>query len=302
VFDLTHAEPDHASLGSEKMLDVSESGYHRSKHKLGAVPDGVAEIPPAVMERGFGMKTSSGEGVCAVVQGTLTDTLRDPTKAVDYQTCRDYDWRSARCNPVTHRFGIKGTGNLDHVTAIMNYDRTTPIVETAVDRATFDCILPDPSPLDPGPSLKSHTMRHDQLRDVRDPSERAPAGMVTRASEFTIGDTFAGEGLIDTRDPDYRPTPRNYNRADDIRHGIRTTPNPFPNPLCGPGKYSKLGLSDEDFMKLRDKAHIVPIMVIALALTEEEAGEIFDTLAARFNRSVISVSEFHEEFKDLAYH
>jgi hypothetical protein len=301
VFDLTHPEPEHATQGSEKVLDVSESQYHRSKHKLGAVPDGVAVIPPALMSRGFGINTRLGEGVGAVVQGTLMDIPLNPTLGIGYQTSRDYDWHSARVNPVTHTFGIKGTSRIDHVTAIMNYDKSTSIVDTAVDRATFNCILPDPSPLNPAPSITAHTMRHDRLRDIRDPSERPPAGIATLAREFTIGDTFAGEGLITSKDADYQPTPRNYNPADEIRHGIRTTPNPFPNPLCGPGKYSKLGLSDEDFMKLRDKAHIVPIMVIALALSKEEAGEIFDTLAARYNRNVISVSEFHEEFKRLSY-
>jgi hypothetical protein len=144
-------------------------------------------------------------------------------------------------------------------------------------------------------------MRADQLRDRRDPVDRPPAGIGTRANEFTIGDTFAGEGLCDSRDADYRGSPRSYNRADDVRHGVRTPPNPFPNPLRGPGKYSRLGLSDEDFMKLRDRAHLVPIMVVALALTEDEAGEIFDHLAARYRRNVVSVSEFHEEFKALAY-
>jgi hypothetical protein len=145
-------------------------------------------------------------------------------------------------------------------------------------------------------------MRADQLRDTRDVSERPPAGIGPRSGEFSIGDTFAGMGLMDSVDVDYRSRPRQFSRADDMRHGIRTPPNPFPNPLHGPGKYSQLGLTDEEFMKLRDRRHVVPVMVTALALGEAEAGEIFDTVARREGRPVISVAEFHEEFKRMTYH
>jgi hypothetical protein len=108
-------------------------------------------------------------------------------------------------------------------------------------------------------------------------------------------------GLMDSRDADFQTKPRQFNRADDIRHGIPTPPNPFPNPLYGPGRYVHLGLTDEEFMKLRDKAHIIPVMTTALALTEPQAVEIFDTVARRHGRDLVSVSEFHEEFKRISY-
>jgi hypothetical protein len=183
----------------------------------------------------------------------------------------------------------------------MRWNDDTEVVDTAVDRATHTVILPDPNPLNPRPSIAAHTMRADQLRDTRDPSERAPAGFVPRAADFNIGDTFAGIGLMDSKDADFTARPRQFNQADDIRHGIPTPPNPFPNPLYGPGRYIHLGLTDEEFMKLRDKAHIVPVMVTALAITENEAYAIFDAVAHREGRDLVSVAEFHEEFKRITY-
>jgi hypothetical protein len=283
------------------MVETSEAGYHRSKQKLGQVPDGVAVIPQPLLDRGFGISTRFGETAGDIVQGTMCDVPRNPTLAAGYQTRRNYDWQSARINPISHTFGDRGDLNIDHLTAEMNWDSSTRIVDTAVDRATHDVILQDPSPLDPQPSIVAHTMRADQLRDMRDPSQRPPAGSVPRACEFHIGDTMMGMGLMDSAGVDYRAKPREYNRADDIVHGIRTAPNPFPNPLKGPGRYANLGLTDEEFIKIRDKAHVVPIMVTALALSEEEAGNIFDAVATRERRSLISVAEFHDEFKRITY-
>jgi hypothetical protein len=299
--DCFHCDPDHESAGYAKMVETSESGYHRSKQKLGQVPDGVAVIPQSLLNRGFGVSTHFGETAGEVVQGTLCDVPRNPTLAIGYQTRRNYDWHSARINPISHTFGDPGDLNIDHLTTVMNWDKSTNIVDTAVDRAVHDVILPDPSPLDPQPSIVAHTMRADQLRDVRDPSERPPAGLVPRAGEFHIGDTFMGIGLMDAADVDYTTKPREYNQADEITHGIRTTPNPFPNPLRGPGRYANLGLTDEEFIRLRDKLHIIPVMVTALALSEEEAGDIFDAVASRERRTLISVAEFHDEFKRRTY-
>jgi hypothetical protein len=294
-------EPEQASPGYEAMVQTSESRYHRSKAKLGQVPDGVAVIPESLLQAGFGISTRFGETSGEIVQGTLCDTPLNPRVATAYQTRRNYDWQSARINPITHTFGDRGDLNIDHLTAVMNWDNSTSIVGTAVDRANHNAILPDPSPLDPAPSLIAHTMRADQLRDTRDPSERPPAGAVPRSGEFHIGDALTGMGLMTSVDTDYQAKPREYSAADDIAHGIRTAPNPFPNPVRGPGRYANLGLTDEEFLKLRDKAHIVPVMVTALALDPEEAGRIFDAVAEQQGRKLISVAEFHEEFKHISY-
>jgi hypothetical protein len=69
----------------------------------------------------------------------------------------------------------------------------------------------------------------------------------------------------------------------------------------GPGKYSSLGLTDEDFLKLRPRAQVIPVMVTALALPEQEAGKIFDAVARNEGRNEISVAEFHNEFKRISY-
>jgi hypothetical protein len=283
------------------MVETSEAQFRRSRKKLGQVPDGVAVIPESVAQAGFGITTRFGEGVGAVVQGTLSDVPRNPRVAASYQTRRNYDWQSARINPASHTFGIRGNLNIDHVTALIQWDGSTHIVDTAVDRADHNATLPDPAPLDPQPSITAHTMRTDQLRDARDPAERPPAGSVPRAGEFHIGDTFAGVGLMRALDSEYRAAPKEYSSADNIVHGVPTKPNPFPNPLRGPGRYANLGLTDEEFMRLRDREHIIPIMVTALALSEEEAAAIFDEVAKRERRQLISVSEFHDEYKKMSY-
>jgi hypothetical protein len=299
--DCVRIEPDHASAGYDALVNASESQYHRTKHKLGQVPDGAAVVPDRVLERGFGVSTRFGETLGAIVQGTHTDLPANPKVAMQYQTNRDYDWQSARLNPTTHRFGDRNEPRMDHVTGIMRWDDGSAIVETAVDRANHSAVLPDPNPLNPGPSIAAHKMRGDQLRDVRDPSERAPAGFVPGGGEFHIGDTFLGIGLMDSLDADYRARPRQFNQADEIAHGIPTPPNPFPNPLYGPGKYSHLGLNDEEFIKLRDRAHIIPVMATALALGQKEAEEIYERVAGREGRNLISVAEFHDEFKRMSY-
>jgi hypothetical protein len=297
VGGLLHEEPKHDTQARQALLNASEAEYQRSKQRLGQTPVGVADIPGALKTRGFGIETRMGETVGEVVQRSRCDVPRDPRMHTGYQTRRNYDWNRSGLDPVTHTFGIKGESGMDHVTRELNYGNDTSIVVTAVDRADHNAILPDPDPLDPVPGIVQHTMRADQLRDLAEPSSRAPAGVVTRTSEFTIGDTFAGMGLMTSVDVEHTTKPRGISAADDIVHGIRTMPNPFPNPLRGPGKYVNLGLSDEDFMKLRDRFHILPVMVEALGLSEEEATEIYDQVARDQGRDLISVLEFHEEFK-----
>ena len=146
-------------------------------------------------------------------------------------------------------------------------------------------------------------MVSSQLKDMRDPSERPPAGLSTRASEFTIGDTFAGMGAMDSFDRDWdlaKTKTRDYHPEDDMVHGVPTKPNPFPNPLRGPGKYINLGLSDEDFLLLRDRAHVVPVMVNALCLSQDEADKMFDAVSSRLNRDKISISEFYDYYRTLS--
>lgn len=253
------------------------------------------------MRTGFGISTRFGESAGAVVQDTLQDEPLDPTRKAGYQTNRNYTWD--RVNPVTHSFGIVGVnGNVDHLTEVMSYDNSTKIVGTAVDRYENGAILPDPNPLTMKQDLQAHTMRADQLRVKRDPASRPPAGISTNPGDFSIGDTFAGMGCMDSFDNDYSAKAHEYNPAIEITHGIPTKPNPFPNPLAGAGRYINLGLRDEDFLKLRDKQHVVPVMVAALALTEEEADAIFDAVAQREHRNMISVSEFHEEFRNQQHY
>jgi hypothetical protein len=299
--DCCTIEPQHPSYSYDTLVNTAESGYHRSKKKLGAVPDGVAVIPESLLDRGFGIGTRSGESVGAIVQRTLCDTPLDARLKAAYQTQRNYNWKSPGINPITHTFGVPGGLKIDHVTGIMNYDHSSRVVETAVDRAVHNRILPDPDPLDPKPSIIAHTKRADQLTITRDPSELPPAGLATRSDDFTIGDTFGTMGLMTSVDADYDPRPKTFNIADHITHGIKTPPNPFPNPLFGPGRYAQLGLTDEDFLKLRDRQHVIPIMVLALALSETEARDIFDAVAGRLGRDLISVAEFHDEFKRLTF-
>jgi hypothetical protein len=299
VADCLRFEPDHASAGCDTLFNASESQYHRTKHKLGQVPDGVAVVPERVLDRGFGISTWFGETLGAIVQGTHTDVPANPRVAMQYQANRNYDWQSARLNPATHTFGDRNEPRVDHVTGLMRWDNSSAIIETAIDRVNHSAVLPDPNPLNPGPSIAAHRMHSDQLRNVRDPSERAPAGFVPGGGEFHIGDTFAGIGLMDSHDADYRARPRQFSRADEIAHGIPTPPNPFPNPLYGPGKHSHLGLNDEEFIKIRDRAHIVPVMTTALALIQQEVEGIYERVAGREGRDLISVAEFHDEFKRM---
>ena len=301
TWECVHTEPVNATTPYTTYLDKTESRYLRSKHKLGQVPDGVAEIPDELMKRGFGINTKYGETVGDVVQRTNQGLPTNPTLQTSYQTTRNYDWSRTGINPTTYTFGITGESQIDHVTEVMNYDKNTKIVPTAVDRADHNTIVPDPDPVNPRPRTIMRTMTANQINDTRDPSERPPAGISTRPGEFTIGDTFAGMGIMDSKDPDYQPMPRDYRPEDYMVHGVPTKPNPFPNPLRGPGKYINLGLSDEDFLLLRDKAHIVPVMVKALALSEEEATNMFEAVAQRNGRNKISVSEFYDYFKTLTH-
>jgi hypothetical protein len=86
----------------------------------------------------------------------------------------------------------------------MTWDTSTSIVDTAVDHVNHNAILQDPSPLNPAPSVAAHTMRADQLKDIRDPSERR------RSGEFHIGDAFTEMGLMTAVDTDYQTQSRQY--------------------------------------------------------------------------------------------
>lgn len=296
--ECVHTEPEKVTDPYLKYLDKTESRYLRSKHKLGQVPDGVAEIPPELMKKGFGVSTRFGESAGEVIQNTHQSIPDNVTLRTGYQTRRNYNWANTGINPVTYTFGIQGESEIDHVTAIMNYDSTTRIIPTAVERAANNAILPDP--IIPQPRSTMRTMTSSQVLNKRDPSEMPPAGIVTRNSEFTIRDTFAGMGAMDSFDRDWdlaKTRTRDFHPEDDIVHGVPTKPNPFPNPLRGPGKYINLGLSDEDFLLLRDKQHIVPVMVQALALSQQEADDMFDAVASMNGRDKISISEFYDYFR-----
>lgn len=298
--ECVHIEPQNVTNPYLKYLDKTESRYLRSKHKLGQVPDGVAEIPDELMNKGFGISTKFGESAGAVIQQTHQSTPDNVTLQTGYQTRRNYNWENSGINPVTYTFGIQGESEIDHVTAIMNYDNSTKVIPMAVERADNNAIVPDPDPINPLPRTRMRTMISTQVLDKRDPSEMPPAGVVTKTSEFTIGDTFAGMGAMDSFDRDWdisKTKTRDYHPEDDIVHGVPTKPNPFPNPLRGPGKYINLGLSDEDFLLLRDKKHVVPVMVQALALTEDEATAMFDSVASMNRRDKISISEFYEYYR-----
>ena len=293
--DCVHMLPEHETKAHEKYVEATEAQYQRSKQKLGQVPDGVAVIPEELKKRGFGVITKFGEGVGAVVQGTLCSTPKDPTLAVGYQTNRNYNWKMSGINLRTHTFGIKGEGNIDHVTALMNHDEGQSLVPIAVDRVDHNQAVPDPDPVDPITRTTMRTMTSRQLHGTFDPAALPPAGLNRTNIEYTLGDTICGMGLMDAKGPS---EPKVDREVPDMVFGIPTKPNPFPNPLRGPGRYVDLGLSDEDFLLLRDRKHIVPVMMRALALTEDEANKIFDTVSVREKRDKISVSEFHQEFKN----
>lgn len=298
--ECVHCEPTNTTDSYLKYLDKTESRYLRSKHKLGQVPDGVAEIPPELMKKGFGISTKFGESAGDIIQKTNQGLSSNETLQTGYQSRRNYNWKNTGINPITYTFGITGESQIDHVTEIMDYDSSTKIIPMAVERADNNAIVPDPDPVNPGPRMTMRTMVSSQILGKRDPSEMPPAGLCTRSSEFTIGDTFAGMGAMDSFDRDWdlaKTRTRDYHPEDDIVHGVPTKPNPFPNPLHGPGKYINLGLSDEDFLLLRDKNHVVPIMVQALALTQDEASGIFDLLSSRFGREKISISEFYDYYR-----
>jgi hypothetical protein len=120
-------EPDHASAAYDTMVNSSEAHYHRSKAKLGQVPDGVAIVPDRVLDSGFGISTVFGETAGAIVQSTLTDLPLNPRVATSYQTNRGYDWRGARVNPATHRFGRRGDARMDHITGLMRWDDSSHV-------------------------------------------------------------------------------------------------------------------------------------------------------------------------------
>ncbi|OHT15351.1 hypothetical protein TRFO_42561 [Tritrichomonas foetus] len=294
TFECMHCEPTNATEPYKQMLDNQESRYHRSKQKLGHVPDGVAKIPPELMERGFGVSTRFSECAGDIIQKSNQGLSSNEKLQTSYQTNRHYNWR---INPTTHTFGISGESQIDHVTAVMNYDLSSKVIPAAVERATHNCIVPDPDPVDPRPRTIMRTMISSQILGKQDPAERPPAGIVTKSPEFTIGDTIAGMGAMNAFDRDYEVMPRDYHHEDEVVHGLPTKPNPFPNPLRGPGKYINLGLSDEDFLALRDKEHVIPVMVQALALTEEEATNMYLVVSSRLRRPKISISEFYDYFR-----
>ncbi|KAK8893890.1 hypothetical protein M9Y10_022319 [Tritrichomonas musculus] len=298
--ECVHCEPVNTTDSYLKYLDKTESRYLRSKHKLGQVPDGVAQIPPELMTKGFGVSTKFGESAGDIIQKTNQGLSNNETLQTGYQTRRNYNWNGTGINPVTYTFGITGESQIDHLTEIMDYDKSTKIVPVAVERADNNAIVPDPDPINPIPRTTMRTMVSSQILGKRDPSERPPAGLCTRSSEFTIGDTFAGMGAMDSFDRDWdlaKTRTRDYHPEDDMVHGVPTKPNPFPNPLHGPGKYINLGLSDEDFLLLRDKKHVVPVMVQALALTDDEASGMFDAISSRLGREKISISEFYDYYR-----
>jgi hypothetical protein len=290
-------EPRIASRGYEQLQATQESMYHRHKQKLGQVPDSTAEIPPDLLRRGFGLSTRFGESAGAIIQRTRQSLPNDVTLHPAYQTNRNYDWRRSGINPLTHTFGIKGSGNIDHLSEVLAPRSETHIVSTTVDRVEHGALVRDPDPIDPKPRLLDRTMVASQLSPHRDPATLPPAGVGGRTSEFTVGDAIAGMGTMRALDRDYEATPKDYNPADNVTHGIATKPNPFPTPIRGPGKYAHLGLADEDFLMLRDREHIVPVMVQALGLAEEEAVAIFERVAKEMRRSSISVAEFYDAFR-----
>jgi hypothetical protein len=289
AIDPPHQTPSFASLHTSQ-----ESLYHRSRQRLGQSTDGVAQIPGPLIRRGFGISTQLGEPVGAIVQRTRQSLPDDVTLHPGYQTNRNYDWRGARLNPLTYTFGIKSTGNVDHLNAVFAPDHATYVVPLAVERASQGATVPDPDPLDPRPRLLARTMLSGQLNPRPDPAALPPAGVGSQSSEFTIGDTIAGMGQMDAFTGE---RPRRHSLADAIAHGVPTKPNPFKNPLAGPGKYASLGLSDEDFLKLREKGQLTRVMASALGMEEEEAGVVFDRVAARVGRKMISVAEFYDDVR-----
>jgi len=137
---------------------------------------------------------------------------------------------------LTHTFGVVGSSQPDHIHEMLHEIHSKPIVPVAVDRADHNAILQDPSPLDPTPGLFAHTQRADQIRKKIDPADLPPAGLVTKTSEFTIGDTIAEMGCMDAHDVDYQEELKQAKLTyaaipDDIVFGVPTKPNPFPNPL-----------------------------------------------------------------------
>ena len=297
VADCVGTHAGRPTAAQDHLDEVMEAGYHRSKQKLGAVPDGVAQIPDELKQRGFGVSTRFGESAAAVIQGSHTDTLRGRSNEPGYQTNRNYRWQGTGIDPVNYTFGIKGSGNVDHLTGLLHQPEGSTIVPTAVERHTLDVTVQDPDPVDPMPNTRLRTMTGAQVRRLRDPADLPPAGLPAPPRDFNIGDTIKGMGAMDSFDVDSEVKERNGIHVPDIVFGVPTRPNPFPNPLRGPGRYYQLGLSDEDFLLLRDKAHIVPVMVKALCLSEEEASTMFDACSAKYGRDKISVSEFYDEFK-----
>jgi len=294
------AEPEHVSQSYKHFIEESESTYESYKKPVGKTPQGQTEIPEKLMKNGFGVSTRFSESAGTVIQNTKQDILQDPRVQTSYQAKRNYDWKTI--NPNSHTFGIKSEGNIDHVNEVFRSENEQHITAIAVDRAKNSAIVPDPDPVNPRPRTTMRTMGGKQVRNTRDPAELPPAGLPTTSIEFCVGDTITGLGLMDSFSVDRSTENKQWTMADDMVHGIKTKPNPFPNPLRGNGKYSSLGLSEEDFLLLRSKGQILPIMTRALGISDEKAIEIFDTVSQRVNRQKISVSEFHQQYKlDLHY-
>lgn len=293
-----HIDPEHTTQPYKEFLELQESGYHRSHDQLGRVPKGVANIPEEQLRNGFGVITRFGESAGSVIHNSKEDIPNDVTLRTGYQKNRNYDWKAAGINPRTHTFGVSGQSEIDHINELYQSDKRVTLVPTAVERSDHNAILQDPDPLDLKTGIYQHTLTSKQLKGTVDPADRPPAGLATISSEFSIGDTISEMGCMDAFDADYHTKEREIHAQDLMVHGVPTRPNPFPNPLKGPGRYSDLGLTDESFLLRRDKKHIVPVMVKALALTEEEAGQIFDTCSSKYGRNTISIAEFHQEFKE----
>ena len=286
---------EHSSKSYQHYLEEQESTYQRSKQPVGHSIKTNFKVPTEIEKVGFGKLTKFSESSGTVIQNSDQDVLTNPRAQTAYQTKRNYNWKDI--NPNSFSFGVKSEGNIDHVHEVLKFDESSSIVPLAVDRAKNFAIVPDPDPVDPRPRTTMRKMGGKQVKNFQDPSELPPAGLPTTSLDFSVGDTICGLGLMDSKAMDDKNN-KEWNPKFEQVHGIPTKPNPFPNPLKGNGRYSSLGLSEEDFMELRPKNQILTIMKNALQLNDEQIIQIFNIISNREKRNKISVSEFYDYYKN----
>jgi len=280
--DCIKSEPTYQSPAYQRFLTIQDPSLRKTKEASSSVC--------------FGKPSEFSETMGDVVHQTHQDIPKNSKYEPGRQVSRSYVWSTSRINPVTHTFGIKSEGNVDHLSQTINsFGNNDGIVPLAVDRLKHNATVPDPDPLKPKERIILKTKKGIEVKSLRDPIDLPPAGKTSLIPPMSVGDTFQSMGLMDSIGPECSK-PKEWNPAYDKVHGIKTRIDRFPDPFKGPGRYASIGLSENDFIELREKSKLVPVMVRAFGISEDEATSVFNSAAAKLKRDRISVAEYHQEY------